>query len=294
VVFIRDKIVKGHSYAYIVKNSWDNENKKVKQVIIKYLGKSSLVTLNDIPKEYHQDPNVMAFLVRYSSDTQKTEKMECFMKEKMLDLLKNYDLQGLFEIFEKYSRNFGLGKFFERLLTPVMYTVGDLWGTGVLDVATEHICSNAAHTLVKLISQKASERVQSLSTKSKKILLCTPEGELHSLGCMVIESFLVSKGYATFNIAPPVPCDSVISFIKKLEPDIIIISVTLSENLRSARRLIDDILESNGKIPKIVVGGTGVSMIKKERYNDNVSGVRFSKSTSLSGLLTSIKESYNT
>jgi methanogenic corrinoid protein MtbC1 len=290
-VFIRDKIVKGHSYAYIVKNSWDNKNKKVKQEIVKYLGRSSLVTLKEIPIEFHQDPNVITFLARYSSDTEKTEKMESFMKEKMLDLLKNYDMQGLLEIFEKYYLNFGLAKFFERLLTPVMYTVGDLWDRGVLDVATEHICSNAAHTLVKLINQKASGRLHLLSTKPNKILLCTPEGELHSLGCTVMESFLISKGYVIFNIAPSVPSDSVISFAKNVEPDIIVISVTLTENLGSAKRLINDILESNGKVPKIIVGGAGVSRIKQAVYK---SGVRFLNNTSLSDLLTSIKESCNT
>ncbi|HEY7110591.1 MAG TPA: cobalamin-dependent protein [Nitrososphaeraceae archaeon] len=293
MVFIRDKKVKGHSYAYIVKNSWDNENKKVRQEIVKYLGKSSLVTLKDIPKEFHQDPNVISFLARYSTDTKKTEKLESFMKDKMLTLLKNYEIQSLFEIFEKYCHNFGLAKFFERLLTPVMYTVGDLWSKGVLDVATEHICSNAAHTLVKLINEKVSRRVGSSSINTKKIMLCTPEGELHSLGCMIIESLLVSKGYAVFNIAPSVPSDSVISFIKKLEPDIVIISITLTENLGSAKRLINDILVSNGKIPEILVGGAGVSLIKKEQNDYSISGVEFLKNTSLSGLLTIVKEKYN-
>jgi MerR family transcriptional regulator, light-induced transcriptional regulator len=291
LVFIRDKKVKGHSYAYLVKNTWDIGNKKVKQEIVKYLGKSSLVTLRDIPKEFHQDPNIVAFLARYSSDVEKTEKLEFFMKEKMLDLLKNYDIESLVNIFEKYSHNFGLAKFYERLLTPVMYKVGELWSKGTLDVATEHICSNAAHTLVKVINEKFSRRPQSLSINSK-ILLCTPEGELHSLGCMVIESLLISKGYSVFNIAPSVPSDSVISFVKKLEPGLIIISITLAENISSARRLIKDILESKGKICQILVGGAGVSSIKKEQNNNKLLGVKFFRNTSLSGLLISIKESY--
>jgi methanogenic corrinoid protein MtbC1 len=292
LVFIRDKKVKGHSYAYLVKNTWDNGNKKVKQEIIKYLGRSSMLALKDIPKEFHDDPNIIAFLARYSSDVKKTEKLEFSMKEKMLELLKNYDIESLFEIFEKYSHNFGLAKFYERMLTPVMYKVGELWSKGTLDVATEHICSNAAHTLVKVINEKVSRRPQLLSTNDKKILLCTPEGELHSLGSMIIESLLISKGYSVFNIAPSVPSTSVISFVKKLEPDLIIISISLAENLSSAKRLIKDILESKGSISSILVGGAAVSSIKKEQNNNNLSGVKFFRNTSLSGLLISIKESY--
>jgi len=290
LVFIRDKKVKGHSYAYLVKNTWDNGNRKVKQEIVKYLGRSSMVTLKDIPKEFHEDPNIVAFLARYSSNVEKTEKLELFMKEKMLDLLKNYDIERLVKIFEKYSHNFELAKFYERLLTPVMYKVGELWSKGTLDVATEHICSNAAHALVKVINEKVSRRPHPLSTNNKKILLCTPEGELHSLGCMIIESLLVSKGYAVLNIAPSVPSDSVISFVKKLEPDLIIISLTLAENMNSAKRLIKDILKSKGNISQILVGGAGVSSIIKEQNTNKLLGVKFFKNTSFSDLLIGIKD----
>jgi hypothetical protein len=50
LVFIRDKKVKGHSYAYLVRNVWDNKNGRVRQDIVKYLGRSSKVALEDIPK----------------------------------------------------------------------------------------------------------------------------------------------------------------------------------------------------------------------------------------------------
>ena len=48
----------------------------------------------------------------------------------MLNLLINYDIEALFKTFEKYSRILGLVKFYERLLTPVMYSVGELWSKG--------------------------------------------------------------------------------------------------------------------------------------------------------------------
>jgi len=289
LVFIRDKKVKGHLYAYLVKNTWDNRNSKVKQEIVKYLGRSSKVTIKDIPKEFHEDPNIVAFIAAHSSDVKKTEEMEFSMRERMLDLLINYDIEALLKTFEKYSRIFGLVKFYERLLTPVMYKVGELWSKGTLDIATEHVCSNAAHTLVKIINEKVSRQIQSL-TEVKKILLCTPEGEMHSLGCMVIESVLISKGYSVFNIAPSVPSTSVITFANKLEPDLIIISITLTENLHAANRLINDILTTKADHPPILLGGAGISSVKKIQGN-KVAGVKFLKDVPLSGILLNIKES---
>lgn len=286
MVFIRDKKVKGHSYAYLVRNIWDNKNGRVRQKIVKYLGRSSKVVLEDIPKEFQKDPNIVTFIACHSSDA---EKMEFTMKEKMLELLIRNDTNSLADIFDKYSQIFGLVKFYERLLTPVMYKVGELWKEGRLDVATEHVCSSAAHTLVRIINERVS-RVPVPNRKALKILICTPEGEYHSLGCMVIESFLRSKGYFVSNIAPSVPSDAFISFAGKFNPDLIMISITLGENIDASNKLINKILESRISFPPILVGGIGIQSITIKNQNDKLKKVRFLKGIKLSGILPSIRE----
>ena len=116
--------MKGHSYAYLVRNVWDNKNGRVIQDIVKYLGRSSKVALEDIPKEFQKDSNVVTFIACHSLDA---EKMEFTMKEKMLELLIRNDTKSLLDIFERYSEFYGLLKFYERLLAPVMHKVGELW-----------------------------------------------------------------------------------------------------------------------------------------------------------------------
>jgi MerR family transcriptional regulator, light-induced transcriptional regulator len=286
LVFIRDKKVKGHSYAYLVRNIWDNKNGRVRQKIVKYLGRSSKVVLEDIPKEFQKDPNVVTFIACHSSDA---EKMEFTMKEKMLELLIRNDTKSLADIFDRYSQIFGLVKFYERLLTPVMYKVGELWKEGRLDVATEHVCSSAAHTLVKIINERVSKSPVA-NRKALKILICTPEGEYHSLGCMVIESFLRSKGYFVSNIAPSVPSDAFISFAGKFNPDLIMISITLGENIDASNKLINKILESRISYPPILVGGIGIQSTAIKNQYDKLKKVKFLKGIKLSGILPSIRE----
>ena len=286
MVFIRDKKVKGHSYAYLVRNVWDSKNGRVRQNIVKYLGRSSKVALEDIPKEFQRDPNVVTFIACHSSDA---EKMEFTMKEKMLELLIRNDTNSLLDIFERYSQFYGLLKFYERLLAPVMHKVGELWNVGKLDVATEHVCSNAAHTLVKIINERVS-RNPVANRKALKILICTPEGEYHSLGCMVIESFLRSKGHSVSNIAPSVPSDAIIAFADKFNPDLIMISITLGNNIGAANKLINKILESRISVPPILVGGIGIESITIKSQNDKLKKVKFLKGIKLSGILPCIRE----
>jgi MerR family transcriptional regulator, light-induced transcriptional regulator len=172
----------------------------------------------------------------------------------------------------------------------VMYKVGELWKEGRLDIATEHVCSSAAHTLVKIINERMS-KIPVANRKALKILICTPEGEYHSLGCMVIESFLRSKGYSVSNIAPSVPSDAIISFGGKFNPDLIMISITLGENINATNKLINKILESSISFTPILVGGIGIESITiKNQNDDKLKKVKFLKGIKLSGILPNIRE----
>lgn len=276
--------MKGHSYSYLVRNVWDNKKGKVRQEIVKYLGKSSKVVIGDIPREFQKDPNVVTFIACHSSDA---EEKESIMKEKMLEFLIRNDTDSLVDMFERYSQFFGLLKFYERLLAPAMYEVGELWKAGKLSVASEHLCSNAAQTLVKIINERISRNVA--NRKALKILICTPEGEYHSLGCLVIESFLRSKGYRVSNIAPSVPSDDILAFVDKFDPDLIVISITLGENIGVTNKLISKILESR-KAARILVGGIGIESITIKGQNDRFKKVKFLRGITLSGILPSIRE----
>ena len=62
MVFLRSKIVKNESYSYLVKSKWNSKRKTSQQETVKYLGKTSDVTLEDIPNEYRKDSSVLSFL----------------------------------------------------------------------------------------------------------------------------------------------------------------------------------------------------------------------------------------
>jgi cobalamin-dependent methionine synthase I len=75
----------------------------------------------------------------------------------------------------------------------------------------------------------------------------------------MIESLLLSKGFQIYNISPSVPLDSIIRYVKNVGPDIILISVTLEENISVAERLINEI-RSKFHIP-VVLGGSATKQI---------------------------------
>jgi methanogenic corrinoid protein MtbC1 len=231
--YIRSKKVKGIEYAYLVKSEWDPNTKSSRQQIIKYLGRASNVELGDVPEQYKQDPKILAFLSEHNpEDTAKANKMINGLQDRLFEFLSSGDVAASAKMYDNCRNVLSLEDFYDKVLKPVMYYVGSRWEKGLTDIATEHVCSNTAHALIVAINQK----IQCIGNR-EKILLCTPEGEIHSLALNVIESILLARGYRVFNASPSVPANSLLDYIKDTEPNLIMISITLLENRGAGERL---------------------------------------------------------
>ena len=249
MVYIRAKKVKGTQYGYLVESIWDPKKKTSRQVTLKYLGKLDGITLDDLPEKYRNDQKITAFLTsRNPTNIKKKEKLLKKLRRDAFDYLTNGNLESLLNLYDTYTSSFELAEFYENILKHVMYQIGDMWEKKQLAVAAEHIASNVAHSFVKILS----ERFVKPATK-QKILICTPPGESHNLGCNILESYIGSRGFKVFNISPGVPTEEIIRFIKENQPDIVLISITLEDNIQSAKRLVGKIREKFKK--PIFVGG---------------------------------------
>ena len=290
MVYIRNKKVKGIDYAYLVQSVWDPKRNISRQHTIKYLGKASQVTIDDIPEEYRDDTKILAFVSAFSSYHEERKELISKIQQEIFVLLNNCNVKGLVDIYEKYSRLFGLSDFYDKLLKPVMYRIGDLWQKGQLDVATEHASTNTAISLIKIINERITARTRSQESSSKyKAVICTPDGELHGLACNMIESLLLNNGFKVYNISTSIPTDEGTQYIHDVRPDIVFISVTLSENIRSAERLIQQIqTKYNNKLP-IVVGGSAFN--NRNRYLNSTSSAFLMKEASFDDIMKLVKVS---
>ncbi len=249
MVYIRSKTVKGTQYGYLVESTWDPKRKTSRQVTLKYLGKLDGITLEDLPEPYRKDQKITAFLTSHTpTNIKEKEKLLKKLRKETFDNLTNGDLDALLKTYDTYANSIGIVDFYENILKHVMYQIGDLWEKKQLAVATEHVASNVAHSFVKILNEKLAK-----SSTKQKILICTPPGESHTLGCNMLESYLCTRGFNVFNISPSIPTEEIISFIKRNSPDAVLVSITLDDNILSGKRLVGKIKE-RFKIP-VFVGG---------------------------------------
>ena len=269
MVYIRIKKVKNINYAYLVESKWNKEKRTSQQITRQYLGPLAQININKIPEEYRNESTIIKFLDSHDLNFGKSNELNKSLQDTLFEKLKNYELDDLINIYNKYTKSvYSLLDFYEKILIPVLYKIGDQWAKEEIDVATEHVCSNVAITLIDLINlqnlnKKISKSSSSTSTH-KSIILCTPEGELHSIACKIIESLLLEKGYDVYNITSPLPTNSIESYyLDKINSSIIIISVTLKENINSSIRFVQQIRQSFN-IP-IIIGGNAIKFASKSQ-----------------------------
>ena len=265
MVYIRSKNVKGIEYLYLVKSVWDKNRKTSRQETIKYLGEASTVTKDSIPNQFQADPKINSYLVKkLPINNKKKIQMEKKLKDDFFSALIKGDKIIAGKIFEEFTTTQELGQFYRKIFIPTMTKIGDLWEAKKLGVAAEHIASNVAQNLIKNISEK-----QKVDGKKGSVLLTTPSGENHSIGCSVLESFLQNKGFNVYNLAPSTPAQHLVDFMRTSKPDSIVISVTLEENIKSAQRLVKKIREKSKKIP-IYVGGQAFENNNKMKFDAEI------------------------
>ena len=265
MVYLRKKKVKGMDYLYLVKSIWDKERKTSRQVTVKYLGESRSVTRDDIPIEFRDDPKINSFLLENTpKDRKNREEILKKLQVQLFSSMTEGDLKESIRIYESFVNKSSIEEFYEKILNPIMEKIGSMWADGRLSIATEHVASNTAQSLIKIISENHKR-----STLDKgKIIITTPVGEEHCLSCNMIESFLLSKGFTTFNLSPSTPANSLVEFVKSIHPTAVLISITLDDNIKAGQRLATKIHEQYKKLP-VYVGGQAL-IGKKSKFNATI------------------------
>jgi len=261
LAYLRVKSIRGQKYLYLVKSEWNSEKKTSKQNIIKYLGIESGASINDVPETYQNSKKVIDYFTnqKYFQPTVQNEITEKLQKD-LLFSFKNGNHVEANSSLQSYEEIYGFELFLTDVLIPLIQEIESLGTSKKIDLGTQTTCYNTIQDLMNLILENNTTEL-----KKKKILICVPYGEHHTLGTKVLESQLVSKGNTVYNLAPFTPASSILESIELNKPDCVFISVTLDENMLSANRMIQKINDQYN-IP-IIIGGQAV---KNNSDNQNV------------------------
>jgi methanogenic corrinoid protein MtbC1 len=139
------------------------------------------------------------------------------------------------------------------VLQAALYEVGRLWESNRITVAHEH----AATAITQFVTAHLYDRLERSPSTAKRgtMVLTGLEGELHSIGALMVADVLETRGWTVHFLGTNLPHASIVDTIRRYEPDCVGISATMLFNLPAVRRLIESVRDEWGRSKRIMLGG---------------------------------------
>lgn len=115
-------------------------------------------------------------------------------------------------------------------VTELMQAVGKQVLGGKLDIFHEHLVTALIQEAIQNAPQNfQSEKSSSEKGKSKKprkILICTPEGDLHEIGILLAKWLCIHFGHEPIYLGPNLPVPSIVKAVQSFKPDRVLLVKT--------------------------------------------------------------------
>lgn len=166
------------------------------------------------------------------------------------------DSAGAMELIESMATDTGsVFDLYVHILQPAQREIGRLWQVNSISVAVEHYATATAQQVLHRLSRMVPPRTR---RNARMIGICG-EGEHHCVGLEMVCSLCQLDGWDTYFVGANTPTVSAVELARKLQPDIIAISMTTLIALQSTRMLILKLKEA---LPEtaIVTGGYAATL----------------------------------
>ena len=167
-------------------------------------------------------------------------------------------------LISAYLHGQSLASLFDRVVTPAMHRVGELWYRGELTIADEHLATQTAIASV----HKLRGVIHVSPPTETRALVCGIEGDLHELSIHLLHSLLEADGWDVINLGPNTPFFALGEALTKHRPELLCISAKL---IPDPDRLVRDYVEVRKAATKlhsaIALGGDGFAdPVLRERF----------------------------
>ena len=179
-------------------------------------------------------------------------------KEFLKYLLNGYKNKARDLILNMYNNGIDIEWIYFNILEVALKEVGVLWEVGEIDVWNEHYISENILDIMREL--KSHQRIN--DNRESSIICLTAGSEQHNIGIKMIADLLEVSGIKVIYLGSNLPTLSIINAIKSENPKYIAISVTITNNIESAKNVIKAIRAYfKNKAPLIIVGGMAFANI---------------------------------
>jgi MerR family transcriptional regulator, light-induced transcriptional regulator len=154
-------------------------------------------------------------------------------------------------LINDYLHGKTLSEIFDTTIAQTMRIIGELWRSGEVTVAQEHLATRAALNAI----HKLRTTIPVAAANNKLAMCCAIEGDFHELSTNLAQIIFESEGYEVLNFGTNTPLYSFAEEILHHLPDIICISATIISDLERLTRDYKDFQTKIAKLKTSVIFG---------------------------------------
>jgi len=167
-----------------------------------------------------------------------------------LEAIKKYDSKKLESILLNASAKLTQPILIEELIIPLVYKVGDLWHSGEIRVANEHLASSVIRGFLYNLLDSYS-----LNDSAPVMVTATPRGQEHELGALIAGVVAASSGWKVIYLGSNLPAEEIGAVVSHLKARVVALSIVypnddlhLKQELKKFKHLLPEVVS-------IIVGG---------------------------------------
>ena len=162
---------------------------------------------------------------------------------------------GMDIVIDQVDNGMSVRDAYLKVLLPAQQEVGRLWHMNRLSVAEEHLVTSTTQRLMAVLANKVAHD----NDNGLTVIAAAVAGNAHELGIRTIAYLLEFDGWKTIYLGSDVPAVDLPVTVNCFNADLVLLSISLSSQLKSLRTTIEHI-RSNARQPvAIMVGGNGFS-----------------------------------
>lgn len=128
--------------------------------------------------------------------------------------------------------------------------IGQLWQQNRISIAQEHMATAISHLALADLFQ----RDHGTAANGRKVIVACVEGELHEFPARLVADELDLAGFAVRFLGADVPLDTLLSFVAREQPDLVVISATMVFHADQVRKTVERLSALFPGVP-VAIGG---------------------------------------
>lgn len=147
--------------------------------------------------------------------------------------------------------NHTLSAVFDTTLAGAMHELGELWASGKLTIADEHMATRVVLNSL----QKSREVIVPANFRGLLAICCGIEGDLHEVPVHLAEVILEAEGWDAINLGPNTPLFALREMVRQKRPQLVCISARMVQDLDRTAADYEQLRKVVAKIGAAVVFG---------------------------------------